>query len=95
MKAAKIEKHVPWQVFRHSYASLLNGNGEDTKVVEEALLHASPQITADTYVQAISKAVRAAQRKVVEQLATGADSTDMASIGPGYDPDMKTLPLSR
>jgi integrase len=94
VRAAKIEKHVSWHVFRHSYASLLKGNGEDIKVVQESLRHANFQITADTYVQAIPQAVRSAHGRVVEQLAAGADGTELLPFGPRLDPNSETLPVS-
>jgi len=37
---AGIQKHVRWHVFRHSFATLLKGNGEDVKTVQESLRHA-------------------------------------------------------
>jgi integrase len=84
VKAAKIEKHVSWHVFRHSYASLLKANGEDVKVVQESLRHATFQITMDTYTQAVPQAVRSAHSKVVEQL-TACASIASVPIGPGLD----------
>jgi len=93
VKAAKIKKHISWHVFRHSYASLLKGNGEDIKVVQEALRHTNFQITADTYMQAIPQAVRTAHSRVVEQLTAGTDQFESAS-GPGLDPDLETPSVS-
>src|ERR1035438_4935181 len=89
VKAAKIEKHVSWHVFRHSYASLLKANGEDVKVVQESLRHATFQITMDTYTQAIPQAVRSAHGRIVEQLGTRLNVEEEAArppIGPELDP---------
>jgi integrase len=43
----------------------LKANGEDVKVVQELLRHASTKVTLDVYAQALTPARRAAQRKVV------------------------------
>ena len=82
VRAAEIQKHVSWHTFRHSYATLLKGNGEDVKVVQESLRHATFQITMNTYTQAIPQAVRSAHSKVVGQIEAGSFLT----TGPGLDP---------
>ena len=33
--------HFGWHTFRHRYATLLKGNGEDVKVVQELMRHAN------------------------------------------------------
>ncbi len=93
VRAAKIEKHVSWHVFRHSYASLLKSNGEDMKVVQDSLRHADYRTTADTYVQAIPQAVRSAHNRVVDLLAAGANEAELP-VGPTLDPDSAALPVS-
>ena len=65
---AGIGKHIGWQTFRHSLATLLKANGEDGKTVQESLRHANSKITLDTYTQGIMGVKRAAQAKVVEAL---------------------------
>ena len=65
-KRAGILKHVRWHVFRHSFATLLKGNGEDVKTVQESLRHADSKVTLDTYTQGLMPVKRAAQRKVIE-----------------------------
>ncbi|MGO9638860.1 MAG: tyrosine-type recombinase/integrase, partial [Terracidiphilus sp.] len=65
---AGISKRIGWHTFRHSYATLLKANGEDVKVVQESLRHASSRITLDVYTQAVTPAKREAQRKVVEMI---------------------------
>src|SRR5438874_12700268 len=62
---AGIVKHVRWHVFRHSFATLLKGNGEDVKTVQESLRHADSKVTLDTYTQGLMPVKRAAQRKVI------------------------------
>jgi integrase len=60
-----ITKRIGWHTFRHSYGTLLNGNGENLKVVQESLRHANSRITMDTYIQAMTPQKRQAQGKVV------------------------------
>ena len=63
-----IDKRVSWHTFRRTYSSLLKANGEDVKVVQELLRHASFRITMDVYAQAMTPAKPAAQQKVVEMV---------------------------
>jgi len=67
-KRAGIVKHVRWHVFRHSFATLLKGNGEDVKTVQESLRHADSKVTLDTYTQGLMPVKREAQRKVIAML---------------------------
>ena len=67
-KRAGIQKHVRWHVFRHSFATLLKGNGEDVKTVQESLRHADSKVTLDTYTQGLMPVKRAAQRKVIQMI---------------------------
>ncbi len=67
-KRAGIVKHVRWHVFRHSFATLLKGNGEDVKTVQESLRHADSKVTLDTYTQGLMPVKREAQRKVIEAI---------------------------
>jgi integrase len=55
-----ITKRVSWHTFRHTFSTLLKGNGEDVKVVQELLRHASAKMTLDTYSQALTPAKRVA-----------------------------------
>jgi integrase len=48
-KRAGILKHVRCHVFRHSFATLLKGDGEDVKTVQESLRHADSKVTLDVY----------------------------------------------
>lgn len=67
-KRAGIAKHVRWHVFRHSFATLLKGNGEDVKTVQESLRHADSKVTLDTYTQGLMPVKREAQRKVIQMI---------------------------
>ncbi len=59
-KVAGVKRHVKWHTFRHSVATLLGQNGEEVKVVQEILRHASSRITQDIYQQAAQTAKRKA-----------------------------------
>jgi integrase len=65
---AGIVKHVRWHVFRHSFATLLKGNGEDVKTVQESLRHADSKVSLDTYTQGLMPVKREAQRKVIAMI---------------------------
>lgn len=80
-KLAGITKHVRWHVFRHSFATLLKGNGEDVKTVQESLRHADSKVTLDVYTQGLMPLKRAAQRKVIEAIAVDPNGpTQMAAV---------------
>ena len=64
--AAGITKRIGWHTFRHSLASLLGQQGEDVKVIQELLRHASPRLTADVYLQGHTAAKRSALDRVSE-----------------------------
>jgi integrase len=44
-----INKKISWHTFRHTFSTLLKGNGEDVKVVQELLRHSTAKMTLDTY----------------------------------------------
>lgn len=67
-KKLGIAKRIGWHTFRRTYSSILKDNGEDVKVVQELLRHASIKMTLDVYAQALTPAKRAAQRKVVQMI---------------------------
>ena len=60
-----IQKKMSWHTFRHTFSSILKGNSEDVKVVQELLRHSTSRMTLDTYTQALGPDKRAAQSKVV------------------------------
>jgi integrase len=61
-------KKLGWHTFRHTYPTLLRANGEDVKVVQELLRHASIKISLDIYTQAMTPAKREAQSRVVAMI---------------------------
>jgi integrase len=68
VKRAKITKKVTYHTFRHTFGTLLNANGENPKVVQELLRHASLKVTTDVYMQAVSPQKREAQSKLVKMV---------------------------
>jgi site-specific recombinase XerD len=66
--AAGITKRIGWHTFRHTFSTLLKANGEDVKVVQELLRHASYKVTMDTYTQAIGSDKRLAQSRVIQMV---------------------------
>ena len=68
LKRAEITKHVTYHTFRHTFGTLLNANGENPKVVQELLRHASMKVTTDVYMQAVSPQKREAQSKLVKMV---------------------------
>lgn len=69
---AKITKHIGWHTFRRTFSTLLKANGEDIKVVQELLRHATVKMTLEVYAQAVTPAKRKAQSNVAGLLKAGA-----------------------
>ena len=69
-RRAGIKKRVGWHTFRYSNSSLLVANGENVKVVQELMRHASSRFTLDVYSQARKGAKRQAQERVVQMILT-------------------------
>jgi integrase len=65
---AGIVKHVRGHVFRHSLRTLLKGNGEDVKTIQESLRHADSKVMLDIYTQGLTPVKREAQRKVSQMI---------------------------
>jgi integrase len=59
------KKKMSWHTFRHIFSSILKGNGDDVKVVQESLRHSTLRMTLDTYTQALGPDKRVAQSEVV------------------------------
>jgi integrase len=64
---AGLRKVIGWHAFRHSYSTLLVANGENVKVVQELMRHASSRFTLDIYAQART-AKQQAQRRLVQMI---------------------------
>jgi integrase len=52
-------------LFRHTFKLLLNANGENPKVIQELLRHATLKVTTDVYMQGVSREKREAQGRLV------------------------------
>jgi len=72
LKRAKVTKNVTYHTFRHTFGTLLNANGENAKVVQELLRHASLKVTTDVYMQAVRSQKREAQSKLVNMVMNAA-----------------------
>ena len=66
----KSSKQTPigWHTLRSSLATLLISNGENVKVTQSQLRHATPKITLELYAQAVSADQQKAHRKVVQMM---------------------------
>lgn len=74
-KANGIHKRIGWHTFRHTFGTLLKGNGEDVKTVQELLRHANSRITLEVYTQAVTSNKRAAQSRVVRMMVPNLGET--------------------
>lgn len=70
---AGIQKRIGWHTFRHSFSTLLVGNGENVKVVQELMRHASVRCTLEIYSQARAMEKRKAHERVVHMLRREAE----------------------
>jgi len=66
------------------FSTLLKGNGEDVKVVQELLRHSTAKMTLDTNTQALSPQKRAAQSKVVGMIRSKPICTVVVPRVSGY-----------
>jgi integrase len=65
---AGITKKIGWHTFRHTFSTLLIANGENVKVVQELMRHASSRCTLEVYSQARILAKRQAQERLVQMI---------------------------
>jgi integrase len=72
LQRARVTKQVSYHTFRHTFGTLLNANGENPKVVQELLRHASLKVTTDVYMQAVGPQKREAQSNLVKLVRKGA-----------------------
>ena len=70
---AGIKKRIGWHSFRHTYSSTLIANGENVKVIQELMRHASSRFTLEVYTQAKARARRDAQQRIVEMMVPEED----------------------
>jgi integrase len=74
LERARVTKQVSYHTFRHTFGTLQNANGENPKVVQELLRHASLRVTTDVYMQAVGPQKREAQSNLVKLVRRGAVS---------------------
>ena len=74
LERARVTKQVSYHTFRHTFGTLLNANGENPKVVQELLRHASLRVTTDVCMQAVGPQKREAQSNLVKLVRRGAVS---------------------
>ena len=65
---AGIPKRIGWHTFRHTYSTFLVSNGENVKVIQELMRHASSRSTLEIYSQARNADKRAAQQRVMQMI---------------------------
>jgi integrase len=68
LETAGITGSVGWHTLRHTFGTLMKANGEDIKTIQELLRHSNYKVTADVYTQAMTKAKREAQTRVVRMI---------------------------
>jgi integrase len=79
---AGINKRLGWHTFRHTFSSLLIANGENLKVVQELMRHASSRCTLEVYSQARIVAKRQAQQRVVQMMLPEEAETPVIACHP-------------
>lgn len=84
-----ITKPMCWKMFRTSIATQMTANGENIKTAQQTLGHATSQITADVYTQAVASVVRSAHDRLVDMVlnASTPGDSETALIGPLLAPD--------
>ena len=86
--ARESTRRSSWHTFRHTFSTLLIANGENVKVVQELMRHASSRCTLEVYSQAKIMAKRQAQQRVVQMiLPEESDAPRPAVHGDGSLPE--------
>jgi integrase len=86
---AGIKKRVGWHTFRHTFSTLLVANGENVKVVQELMRHASSRCTLEVYSQAKLNAKREAQKRLVEMILPDEENAFIPPILGSSHPKMQ------
>jgi integrase len=74
---ARIQKHVGWHTFRRSFSTILIGNGENVKVVQELMRHSNCRCTLEIYSQARIQAKRDAQHRLIQMIVPWKEATEV------------------
>jgi len=77
---AGIRKIIGWHTFRHTYSTLLIAQGENVKVVQELIRHATSRCTLEIYSQAHTGAKRSAQHRLVQSILSEVTDTLIPEI---------------
>lgn len=67
-KRAGITKRLGWHMLRHTFGTLVKSQGADVATTQGLLRHANVSITMDRYVQAVTRAKREAQSRIVASI---------------------------
>ena len=67
-KRAGISGKVGWHTLRRTFATLLIANGENIKVVQDAMGHSTSKMTLDRYAQSTTPDKREAQCRLIGQV---------------------------
>jgi integrase len=74
---AGIQKHVGRHTFRHSFLTILIGNGENVKEVQGLMRHSNCRCTLEIYSQARIQAKRDAQHRVIQMIVPRKGATEV------------------
>jgi len=77
---AGITKRIGWHTFRHTYSTMLVANGENVKVVQELMRHASSRSTLEIYTQASPEDKRVAQQRLVQMIVSDASERSVITF---------------
>jgi len=77
---AGITKRIGWHTFRHTYSTMLVANGENVKVVQELMRHASSRSTLEIYTQASPEDKREAQQRLVQTIVSDAAESSVITF---------------
>ena len=77
---AGITESVAFHTMRRTCASLLVANGEDIKVIQESMRHASSRTTLDTYAQSNMQKKQAAQGRLLNQIIPVNAETGLSNV---------------
>jgi integrase len=75
-----IQKHVGWHTFRDSFSTILIGNGENVKAVQELMRHSNCRCTLEIYSEAMIQAKRDAQHRVIQMIVPWKEGATEAQV---------------
>ncbi len=92
-RRAGIVGSVGFHTFRRTFASLLVANGEDIKVMQESMRHASSRMTLDTYAQSNLQRKQAAQGRLINQITPAIAETGLSNAMAQSDHPVGAVPI--